>query len=477
MKLFAKIILNLILLFCFSLNHAHAQKKTKEEVERRNKEVKAFQDLITAEQLSISKNLKTKKPCNEKARYAIKSAQFNLEGKLIRKSLDRFHNHYYPKNKAFDNAKPNSFPSNVDFALSILMDLSTTKYRNDREKVLNEFIKMFSRKSKNELSSNEYSTFRSYVNNVLFMRPGYTFYKEIIRKRATKCTHYMECTLKQKLIKYPSFEWEFGIFYNKNCACSTKSTKKDLKKVVVHFTGTLKTVFTSNGFNIVSLTKKKQENRVICCNEPKKKVEDPKGALDPYKENSFLPGYDQDSVNQQVGYDPFSIIGGGLGLGFNDNFNEVGLGLSAEYLHQVKLAKGVDNLLWYVGGDFELSALFSDFNKSRGVKVGPKIQLHKRLPQVGLLQWINGLKAQYMSIRNEWNGFGSNVSGANIGLFTGLNFPISTKVNLGIEVPVLNFTSTTTKPDVGQESSASNISLLMNQNNLARVLLRVPLGN
>ena len=477
MHSYVKIILSLLLLLSFSFELAHAQnpKKTKEEIVKRNRQVKMFQDLLNKTQLDVSKNLQTKKPCTEVASHAIKSAQFSLDTSLIRMSVEHLFRSYYPKGKAFKNAKPNSFLSNADFAMSILSDLATVKYRRDSKKVLDEFIKRFSKKSKHELSKEEYAAFEYYISDVLFTGPDELFYMERIRKKATKCTLDMDCYLEMTKNQYPECEWQLMIRYKKSCDCSTKSTEKDLKWLSTYFKCTLKTVFTSKDLKIVGITNKKYIDVVTCCGE--KEVEEPKGEPKPKKNKSSLPGNYSSDGKPISTYTPGPMVGGGIGLGFIDDFNEIGICARLEYLYLTKLMDEVDDFLWFIGANAEYNTILSELYDQSRIRFGPKIQLHKRLPRVGQLQLVNGFKAQYMTGKNNSNGFKSKTSGVNLNLFTGLNFPVSKKLDLGVEVPVFNFSSTTTKPDIGQESSNTDVSLLLNNENLLKILLRMQLGN
>lgn len=461
-----------------------AKKKTAKQIARENETAKAFSDLFVEIRTEIIDAIKSKKPCAEYVRYDIKNAKFNYDKKKFKKNLVKLLDWFYADKEINKYAKANSYLSNSEFVFATLSEMKLWTGELENKNHLDVFIKKFTGREASTFKEKEKKIFEKFLQDYHYqLYPGginvkWPLYNEGNISADKKCeSHVLYRISINSKYKYPKYRWHVRVAFIKDCDCNAKSKDTDIKMYLVYYDADLDVIYSSNGMKLIGLTNKRVIPYVSCCNEPMEEKDEPKSAPNPKKENSSLPNnYSTDGKPISFEYAPASMAGAGVGLGFNDDFQETEVCATFEYLHLMNFMDEMEDYLWFIGADLDVGAIISEFYKSKYFKIGPKLQLHKRILRVGQLQWVNGLKANYMSSNNESNGFNSTTTGIGFNLFTGLNFPVSKKLDLGVEVPLLNYNSSKTKPEVGEEYSGSDVSLLLNKQNLAKVLLRLRLG-
>ncbi len=468
----------------FAPNMLWSQKKTKskEQIKWEQTQAQEFVDLMKDIQSKLAANLKETKPCVGKALAAIKNVKPKYDLKLIGKRVNKvFAYHYHnPDDDFLNKGKAHSLPKNSDFAMSEMSYLIArlTKIPTESKgfkKLVHNFIKRFTGKTQDHLTMKEYTACENYVREMLYYKPVFYIHVEGGLSSGKKCTFAVDLDIQRIGFDYPNFKWKVEYNFRELCNCEKDAQVADLRKINARYTADFSSVFTSRGLRFGQPQNEKYKYELACCVEEKVR-ERPKVSPNPKPKNSSY-GDEYNTGNEPISTDqiPLQTVGGGIGLGFENDFMETSYCVTGEYLRRLNLFNDHQNLTCQVGADISYGGATSDFSKRNSVQLGPKIQVNKGLPRVGSLQWVNGLKAQYLVRNNESNGIKTPASGWNVNLFTGLNFPLGPRAFLGVELPVFNITQLTTKPTAGQEYSNTNVSLLLNKENIAKLLLRIPL--
>ncbi|MDT0555614.1 hypothetical protein [Patiriisocius hiemis] len=268
---------------------------------------------------------------------------------------------------------------------------------------------------------------------------------------------YVELRIIMKLTKVdsPFVYWSFASRVVENCNCK-KDPDRKIKSLKYEYTSNAKGVLTSKKISFEEPKNIKFELlQEVCCPS---KTETPKETaleINP-TENISLP-------NQ--------TIGGSIGAGFEQDFEETSFCLGAEYLYN---ATDVGDGALFIGGNIGVETTsFMDFNNTQ-FNIGPTVQLFSPITPSGETHMTNGINGNYIFGTNDNNGSKDDFSGFNIGLNTGLNVPLSDNVSISLIVPIVTHTSLTfTSQDGPGEFKADETSILINKNNPAKLGLRI----
>lgn len=163
---------------------------------------------------------------------------------------------------------------------------------------------------------------------------------------------------------------------------------------------------------------------------------------------------------------PKRTLGVAAGVGFNNDFEEIGLCLSGEALFRLNEP---DPCGFYLGGDATID--YTSFNdwKQTTFEIGPKAQFHTPITPSQEVQWVNGIGAKYLFGNIDSNGFKEDLSGFNATLYSGLNIRLTEKLSIGLEIPLLGYENLTYKSDYGEDFKDNNTSLLINKRNPVKI--------
>ncbi|WP_299223485.1 hypothetical protein [uncultured Psychroserpens sp.] len=162
-------------------------------------------------------------------------------------------------------------------------------------------------------------------------------------------------------------------------------------------------------------------------------------------------------------------IGLAVGAGFGQDFKESTLCFSLEYLRQINSS---DKKGLYVGAEatYETTS-FEEFS-SNTLKFGPKIQYNTPITPSQETQLAVGLMGNFATGNNDNNGFEDDFTGLILCAYTGVNIRVSTQWSVGVQLPVFIYEDYTFEPEMGDEFSLDNTTLLVNKNNPAKIVVR-----
>ncbi len=165
---------------------------------------------------------------------------------------------------------------------------------------------------------------------------------------------------------------------------------------------------------------------------------------------------------------PDQTIGYNVGLGFQNDFEDVSYCAGVEYLKRISDKKSDT----YIGGGISyIGTSFNDF-KTSTVMVGPKVQIHTPISHSGDTQWVNGLKGYFM-FGNQKNGnLKDKTSGVEASIYSGFNIQLNKKTSIGVEFPVFTWEKIKIKPEVGADYEVDGTSLLLNKGNPLKLSIR-----
>ena len=249
--------------------------------------------------------------------------------------------------------------------------------------------------------------------------------------------------------KKPStnFYWDVKTTFDIKCDC-TKENKKNLKNAKLEYTGKLRSELMYDPEKRFITTKAVKPNfqykviEAVCC--PKEESESEDG--------SFMdPNENEDIVfpNQ------FIEVGAGIGTAKDE---ETELCASVGFMHN--LLPGEDNAL-FVGGRASVhNASFSsaDFSQT-SINVGPAAEFQTFIGDTST-KWINGVNGVFVFGSQNSGAFKTDISGINIGLYTGVEVPLGDQFALGVMANLISFNNLTFKTDEGEfKSNSTGINL------------------
>gem|GEM_PF-2938320 len=273
-------------------------------------------------------------------------------------------------------------------------------------------------------------------------------------------------TDKEKKTWTSYYEVRLLIRVNVNCSCKGKTTS-DVKSAIFEYEGAglfeTKIFFYTSKYYLPPKTNfkflKKPESTVklkqaFCCETEDISYEEPSIYIQ----------------SEEIGFIPNQTIGGFIGAGFQDNFEETTFNIGAEYLHTISQ---IGNSPLMVGGAVNYATTSYFETTTSGIAIGPTAQLFTPVTPNNSVFIANGVTAQYEFGSQDSFGFESSFSGVNVLLNTGVHIPLNEQLGISAMVPVLSFQSTTFKPDGGGESiSDSNVGLFLRNRSAIKVGVR-----
>ena len=202
------------------------------------------------------------------------------------------------------------------------------------------------------------------------------------------------------------------------------------------------------------------------------------GALNSY---SQVPEYSGtiDDFYVDFDYQPKNTWGISAGLSYSDrdDNNRTTFCLGTEYLTRINTPEDRGDCGLYLGGSASYHYSTKDeFNKSV-FKVGPKVQFHTPINYAGDTQLITGLKAAYLFGTEENFGNKDDLTGYGVSLTSGLNLRLSARWTIGVEFPVISYSSTTLKSqEFDVEITEDRFSIAINKRNPLMAYSRFTLG-
>lgn len=295
---------------------------------------------------------------------------------------------------------------------------------------------------------------RSYYKSLKNFFDGLEFTPKHDRDLNSNCRS--EATSNVKIIKfnYPKITWEISTYVTVNCVCNNGLDPAEVKSGSYEYTATLNGVFTHAK---MTFNQPKDSKITIlsleCCAA---KEEEPISS-EPLT----------DDIKDLM---PDQYIGGGVGIGAEQDFEEISYCISAEYLK--KLTYGSDENAWYAGVEVGYSGWsFNDSNSNR-IKIGPKLQYHTAVTPSKQTQLVVGLMGNY-NFGTSDNGFSKDdVTGIVGCAYGGVNIRVCENWSLFGQFPVFIYESTTFKSEAGSEFKTDGTSLLLNKDNPLKLGVR-----
>ncbi|WP_203256574.1 hypothetical protein [Hyunsoonleella ulvae] len=264
-----------------------------------------------------------------------------------------------------------------------------------------------------------------------------------------------EATSDVKIIKfnYPKITWKISTYVTVNCICNNGLDPTEVKSGSYEYTGTLNGIFTHAKMTFDQPKDSKITiHSLECC---------------AIKEEPISSEPLTDSIDDLM---PEQYIGGGVGIGAQQDFEEISYCVSAEYLK--KLTYGSDENAWYVGAEVGYSGWSFNDSKSNRIKIGPKLQYHTAVTPSKQTQLVVGLMGNYNFGTND-NGFSKDdVTGIVGCAYGGVNIRVCENWSLFGQFPVFIYESTTFKSEAGGEFKTDGTSLLLNKDNPLKLGVR-----
>jgi hypothetical protein len=168
-------------------------------------------------------------------------------------------------------------------------------------------------------------------------------------------------------------------------------------------------------------------------------------------------------------------IGASAGFGWDSSFgnDETTICFGADYLR--KLNKKEDCGAYYGGfGNYHNSS--QDDFKRNIFKVGLKAEYHYPITRSKETQLIGGLKGFYKFGDQENFGFDEDITGYGGEFYTGVNIRLNSKLDIGLELPIFNYTSVTFD-NGSNENTEDFTSFALNKRNPAMAYARFRIGS
>jgi hypothetical protein len=257
---------------------------------------------------------------------------------------------------------------------------------------------------------------------------------EVINSKLGKCTVTATTKMTPTNWDFPNVSWDLETEVRIDCPCTGKGPKS------LHYANFLITakadgLINSTTGNLNKLKDAKVELRsVICCSEKKKEPKETSVGL-----NDTPFEYEGDILhNIKITPLPTQTIGGSVGVGFSNDFDETNLCLGAEYLYNVT---DVGNSSLFVGANVVVES--NSFNDSNNIwiGVGPTVQLFTPISPNRDVHITHGISSDIIFGTNDNNGTMDDISGFDISINTGLNVRLNDDIFLSIMVPIVTHTN------------------------------------
>jgi hypothetical protein len=157
-------------------------------------------------------------------------------------------------------------------------------------------------------------------------------------------------------------------------------------------------------------------------------------------------------------------IGISAGFGFksrDDVEDRTTICFGGEYLRKINDREDCGA---YLGGFASYHTSSQDEFKKNVFKVGPKFEYHHPITQSGEAQLVGGLKGFYKTGSEEDFGFKQDLTGYGASLYSGFNIRLSSKWDLGVEFPIVSYSSTKFEFN-GNESTQNSTTIALNKRN------------
>ncbi len=259
--------------------------------------------------------------------------------------------------------------------------------------------------------------------------------------------------VKVKTFNYPKITWEIITYVSVNCICNNGLDPTEVKSGSYTYSATLNGVFTHSKMTFEQPKDSKITIQSLeCC--AKKEDE---------------PIYSEPKVENIEDLMPDQYIGGGVGFGAEQDFEEITYCLFGEYL--LKLS-GNDENAWYVGAEAGYSNWSLNDASSNRFKAGPKLQYHTAITPSNQTQLVAGIMGSYNFGTND-NGFSKDdVTGIIACAYAGVNIRVCENWSLFGQFPFFIYESFTFKSDSGGEFKTDGTTLLLNKDNPLKIGIR-----
>lgn len=316
-----------------------------------------------------------------------------------------------PNREVERNIDPGIFPGKMDAAL----------YAIGTQKTFKKWVKYLTKKDVSDLTKREQKEFKIYYDYLRKLQKWSTGF-QVKTLEARNCK--MKATYSARVSKYsyPKIYWDIKTTVTIVCDCKKEGVK--FKSAVYEYT--------ANTVGKINSGKKYSWSFGTKANNPKLTLKSYK-CCPKVEEKDKRSGYLLPETPQQY-------VGFGLGLAFENDFQETTFCAGAEYMIRVA-QPGNDHLYVGAAATYQTSS-FSDFNRN-GFQIGPKIQYNTPVSATGETQWTNGIKGFYSFGNDDGPGFETSYNGFEVCLYTGFNIPLSDNLAIGIDIPVLNYENLT----------------------------------
>jgi hypothetical protein len=257
--------------------------------------------------------------------------------------------------------------------------------------------------------------------------------------------------------KYPAIEWKIVTTVTIVCECEGNEAG-EVNKAVFEFQAYLSGVLSPS---TISFEKNIQSSlsleSVLCCGFEEEETENTSLEINPTETISL----------------PNMTIGGGLGVGFEQDFEETSFCLGAEFLYKTLVLNKSD---LFIGANAKIATTsFMDLNNIQ-FSAGPTAQLFTPISIFGDTHITNGVGANILFGTNDTNGIKNDISGFEVILNSGLNVRLNNNASLSVILPILSYQNVKFKNQDGDNLfETSGTTLLINKNNPVTLGIRIGL--
>ena len=396
------------------------------------------------------------------------SSQGNESSKEIRKLLDKLYKEGKLVGKTNPNCDPAPYVASWEvrhklaprlWALGRIVDTLFAKdhfsfhiHKSfENSKTLKEFTELYHTRAFDKLSETEKKIAKGFYDDLQSLsKDGLQIQQKTFKVKPCVITVNTKLFLSSIRIHeknkyrpgYTDFYWGVKSTVDVKCDC-VKENKTNLRNAKLEYTGKLQSelrYFPGKRLLTTPSVKPNFQYKVleaVCC-----PIEEPKT-----EDGSFIdPNEDEDiSFPNQ-----FIEVGAGVATAKDE---ETELCASIGFLHN--LLPGEENALFIGGRASVHNTSFSgpDFSQTL-INVGPVVEYQTFIGNTAT-KWINGINGAFVFGSSDNAGFKTDISGFNLGLYTGVEVPLGNQFALGVMATLLEYNNQTFKADEGELKSNS----------------------
>ena len=370
----------------------------------------AYTDMILK-----AKEKKKKLPCDVRQIFGPQAIPGSGNIRQFQMTLPTFAT---PSSDVDDRLKPHSFKSNVEFVLQAIGQVQTFE----------QFVARISRVSLDRMTEDVKKEFKRYYKRLKGLMEWWSSgdKKDMVMGPCKGTAEYFQRITRYA---YPIISWEIKTVVTIDCDCKMMTGPDRFDKATYEYTASTVGTVTSTLMSFGKATNPQLKLlNYKCCPTLEQKKKDHGMHIEDEK-----PAY---------------YVGVNGGFGFQDEFDATGFCLTADYVHHVA---DMGNGGLYIGGGAGYETMSGTDFQMNGFMVGPTAELFTPINDSGNLLWLNSVSGYYSFGDREVFGFESTYTGFDAVFRSGLNFRISSRVMVGVEIPIITWRQRTFKEDMPVE--------------------------